>query len=60
MLKSNSITNVENNVKEINVQKIKNDEENNTDEMQEKSSIFNKWWFWVLTAIFVSIIIVNL
>lgn len=59
MLKSNSITNVENNVKEINVQK-KNDEENNTDEMQEKSSIFNKWWFWVLTAIFVSIIIVNL
>lgn len=59
-MKSNSITNVENNVKEINVQKIKNDEENNTDEMQEKSSIFNKWWFWVLTAIFVSIIIVNL
>ena len=58
-MKSNSITNVENNVKEINVQK-KNDEENNTDEMQEKSSIFNKWWFWVLTAIFVSIIIVNL
>lgn len=60
MLKSNSITNVDNNVKEINVQKIKNDEVNNTDEMQEKSSIFNKWWFWVLTAIFVSIIIVNL
>ena len=38
----------------------KNLEKNITKGKKQKDSIFNKWWFWILTIIFVMIIIGNM
>ena len=52
--------NTEVNEKRSNVQVINDTETDKSTKMQEKNSIFDKWWFWILIIIFALIIIGNL
>ena len=52
--------NTEVNEERSNVQVINDTEADKSPKMQEKNSIFDKWWFWILTIIFALIIIGNL
>lgn len=60
LLKNNNVNNMENTKEDINVQVSDNIETKYIMKEIDEESIFEKWWFWVLTIIFVSIIIGNL
>lgn len=59
-LKNDNINIIENNNEDTNVKKMDNIETDNISKIENEESIFNKCWFWVLTIIFVLIIIANI